>query len=706
VLGALAKRADAHAWQHVHGLGGAVQLAARVQDRRRKQPIVCVTVPKWSSEPIVDMDALADTIAAEAELVLLERGEPNEELEKRLPNGLGVHGGALRIWFPFEHRAARSNRHPRLTLREPGDAAGALEWTREQLERYRAERVPVPTRGEDLTAVVRRVGGDGVECVLGSGRVAHADRLHLTRVSGLPPERVLRPGQTLLVRVAEPAARPVRVSLLEHEPDLWQRIGDECQPGRVIAGRVAKLRNFGALVEVLPGALGLLPKSEISDEWVTHAEDWLRERELVAVRIVNVDADAEKVALTMRGVGERDLPAAALAVRPGGPPWLDEASALARSPDANTSESGELDAAALESPSPDAANGDENARAEGDGAKHDRALDAERRDRRSAVEEPCQQPEEGERNESAPPKAAVVMPPQERSRPRAEPTDDAAADDAAADLAAATAAADPAAADPAITAADPPGGDAAPGDLQRLLGQVRVEVSRLHRERSAAELLSRRLDEEIRAAERRIAQYADDRGLPAALSSMTRSIEALRRQLAVAERERQRALDRALKESGRADGDARTRERVEERVKLLERASPDIGEEDLFIAECMECWEAGTEPSDRTRYPWRAPALSEDFLASAESVHIGRRQIASACALVACGRIREVRGAALHELRTGKGATTPQRRRDDGATAWRCSISEGSGAVRLHYWQLPDGSVELARLGYHDDTSI
>jgi hypothetical protein len=60
----------------------------------------------------------------------------------------------------------------------------------------------------------------------------------------------------------------------------------------------------------------------------------------------------------------------------------------------------------------------------------------------------------------------------------------------------------------------------------------------------------------------------------------------------------------------------------------------------------------------------------------------------------------------VHELRTGKGATTPQRRREDGATGWRCSITEGGGAVRLHYWQLRDGSVELARVGYHDDSSI
>jgi len=93
-------------------LGSAVRLATRIQDRQRKQPIICATVPKWSPRLIVDMTALADVIG-DAELVLLERGDPNDELEKRLPKGLGVHGGALRIWFPFEHRGTKSARHPR-----------------------------------------------------------------------------------------------------------------------------------------------------------------------------------------------------------------------------------------------------------------------------------------------------------------------------------------------------------------------------------------------------------------------------------------------------------------------------------------------------------------------------------------------------------------------------------------------------------------
>ncbi|MHB1539332.1 MAG: hypothetical protein ACYCYN_12695, partial [Solirubrobacteraceae bacterium] len=247
---------------------------------------------------------------------------------------------------------------------------------------------------------------------------------------------------------------------------------------------------------------------------------------------------------------------------------------------------------------------------------------------------------------------------------------------------------------------------AAPSDLATLLEQLRSELSRLTRERSAVARLGAELQREIDAAERRIAQYADDRGVPATLADMARSVDGLRRRLAVAERERQRALDTGLRERGRAEAEAHGRERAQRHAALLERLSPTVGDGDLFLAECVECWEMSASADDRERHPWRDPRLGGSFLASLDRVNIARRRVASTCALLACGRIHESAGAAVHELRTGSGPTAPQRRREDGATAWRCSVTEGAGAVRLHYWQLPDGSVELARVGYHDDVSM
>ena len=58
-----------------------------------------------------------------------------------------------------------------------------------------------------------------------------------------------------------------------------------------------------------------------------------------------------------------------------------------------------------------------------------------------------------------------------------------------------------------------------------------------------------------------------------------------------------------------------------------------------------------------------------------------------------------------HKYRVGTGGNDPQRvRREDGAKAWRCSVTDRTPqALRLHWWVLPDGSIEFVSITNHDD---
>ena len=59
---------------------------------------------------------------------------------------------------------------------------------------------------------------------------------------------------------------------------------------------------------------------------------------------------------------------------------------------------------------------------------------------------------------------------------------------------------------------------------------------------------------------------------------------------------------------------------------------------------------------------------------------------------------------AVHAIRIGRGSNAPQRRRTrDSAKAVRRDIDD---EYHLHYWKLPDGSIELASVGPHNDLSI
>lgn len=77
------------------------------------------------------------------------------------------------------------------------------------------------------------------------------------------------------------------------------------------------------------------------------------------------------------------------------------------------------------------------------------------------------------------------------------------------------------------------------------------------------------------------------------------------------------------------------------------------------------------------------------------------------CAQVANGLAPQLAGREVHRLRTGHGGSDPYQVRDDGAVGYRAAIKKCSpGAPRLHYWIRPDGGIEFASVGHHDDYAI
>lgn len=100
--------------------------------------------------------------------------------------------------------------------------------------------------------------------------------------------------------------------------------------------------------------------------------------------------------------------------------------------------------------------------------------------------------------------------------------------------------------------------------------------------------------------------------------------------------------------------------------------------------------------------------LGPDFLRSLDALHgLATDRVADVVMEVVTGKAALSGGRELHQLRTDEAGGSPQRVREDGARAWRVSLQSNTPAARrLHYWVLPDGSIELARVGVHDDMSI
>ena len=127
-----------------------------------------------------------------------------------------------------------------------------------------------------------------------------------------------------------------------------------------------------------------------------------------------------------------------------------------------------------------------------------------------------------------------------------------------------------------------------------------------------------------------------------------------------------------------------------------------------FIAEVRQAWNTMGTDADRERFVWREPRIGPDFLESLTRVQgVTHERVVEVCAHIVSGRVAEVGGLELHPLRGREGGNAPKRVRADGAKAWRCSLQASTPAARrLHYWELTDGGIELAKIVYHNDISI
>lgn len=70
------------------------------------------------------------------------------------------------------------------------------------------------------------------------------------------------------------------------------------EAGSIVEGKVTRITNFGAFVELAEGKVGLIHISEVADVYVNDVHDFLSEGDTVQVKIVNIDGN--KIALSLK----------------------------------------------------------------------------------------------------------------------------------------------------------------------------------------------------------------------------------------------------------------------------------------------------------------------------------------------------------------------------------------------------------------------
>lgn len=143
----------------------------------------------------------------------------------------------------------------------------------------------------------------------------------LLPVSEMSWQRIGRPGDVvkegdiikLVVISLDPAQRRMSLSLKQAGPDPWSSVGDRYAVDMVVAGKVTRVVDFGAFVELEPGLEGLVHISELADHRVRTAAEAVKAGQEVRVRVLEVDKANRRISLSIRRAAE---PAIAVAAPP------------------------------------------------------------------------------------------------------------------------------------------------------------------------------------------------------------------------------------------------------------------------------------------------------------------------------------------------------------------------------------------------------
>jgi small subunit ribosomal protein S1 len=126
------------------------------------------------------------------------------------------------------------------------------------------------------------------------------------------PNQVVQPGQHVKVQVlrVDREKRKVSLGLKQLTPSPWDNIDSKYPIGTVVPGKVTRLMEFGAFVELEPGVEGLVHISELSPQRVRRVGDVVQPEQAVQVAVLRVDPAQRKISLSLKAAQAKEEPTA------------------------------------------------------------------------------------------------------------------------------------------------------------------------------------------------------------------------------------------------------------------------------------------------------------------------------------------------------------------------------------------------------------
>jgi small subunit ribosomal protein S1 len=161
--------------------------------------------------------------------------------------------------------------------------------------------------GTVITGKVRNITDFGafVEVEEGIDGLVHVSDMSWTKRIKHPSE-VLKKGDEVqaVILSIDAANQKLSLGIKQLEPDRWEEWFSRHTLGEVVRGRVVRITNFGAFVELEEGIEGLCHVSELDEKHVERPNDFLNVGQEVEMKIIKLNLQEKKIGLSLKAMKE------------------------------------------------------------------------------------------------------------------------------------------------------------------------------------------------------------------------------------------------------------------------------------------------------------------------------------------------------------------------------------------------------------------
>ena len=179
-----------------------------------------------------------------------------------------------------------------------GDRKQLILAEKAELQKKLFETIKV---GDTVEGTVKNVTDFGAFIDLGGcDGLLHISEMSWGRVEN--PKKVFKVGDVVKVLIKEISGTKIALSLKFEDANPWKDATAKYAIGNVVTGKVARMTDFGAFVELEPGIDALLHVSQISKEHIEKPSDVMKVGEEVTAKVVDFNEADKKISLSVKAM--------------------------------------------------------------------------------------------------------------------------------------------------------------------------------------------------------------------------------------------------------------------------------------------------------------------------------------------------------------------------------------------------------------------